>query len=82
MNYLRVLFIFVGTLVLWKRNNMDTNNRKIAELNDIVEQELGNYTEFKRTLSEGEKIRQRVSRNAKCPCNSGKKVKHCCLKKK
>ena len=37
--------------------------------------------EFKRGLSEAERKRGKVSRNAKCPCGSGKKVKYCCLDK-
>lgn len=37
--------------------------------------------EFKRKLTEAEKVRGKVSRNAPCPCGSGRKLKHCCLKK-
>ena len=46
-------------------------NLKIVENNELKENEVKDEEKFKQ-LS-----RQKIGRNEMCPCNSGKKYKHC-----
>ncbi|QEY25173.1 hypothetical protein D0T92_00510 [Neisseria zalophi] len=49
------------------------------EIQNIYQNTLGKNNIFK-TLTKGRVITKKIGRNEPCPCNSGKKYKHCCLK--
>ena len=50
-----------------------------SERNIVPAEHPDAVVEFCRAMSEAEKVRKRVGRNAPCPCGSGKKLKRCCL---
>lgn len=60
---------------------MDLRTREIVDSPSDSEYR-SSMIEFQRRLTEAEKVRRKVGRNAPCPCGSGKKLKNCCLKRK
>ena len=60
---------------------MNKNTRKIVDGRLVSQMEIPNYLPINRELTESEKTRKKISRNAPCTCGSGKKLKRCCIEK-
>jgi len=61
-----------------RKDKLSDLSRKARSREDIEDEE-----EILRNTEKAEPIRsdQKTSRNASCPCGSGKKYKHCCGRK-
>jgi uncharacterized protein YecA (UPF0149 family) len=62
---------------------MDTRDRVIYTAEELFAKSGNNpnpeMIKIRRRLTEAEKTRKKVGRNAPFPCGSGKKLKNCCL---
>jgi len=57
------------------------DKRKVAEIRKLAQENPQMVKEAMKFLAQNKPKKEKIGRNEKCPCNSGKKYKKCCLNK-